>query len=93
MKKLLLTFALAGVVSAGATYRACGYCALAYNPATGKIGMMSNCYTLEEAKQKHYRHALVAVLSMLAVTGISMRSITGETVWSYRYLLGAGQYP
>jgi len=32
MKKLLLTFALAGAVSAGAASRACAYCALALKP-------------------------------------------------------------
>jgi Domain of unknown function (DUF4189) len=52
MKKLLLTFALAGIVSAGATFKACAYCALAYNPATGEPGWAWNCDTLEVAKAK-----------------------------------------
>jgi hypothetical protein len=52
MKKLLLTFALAAVVSAGAASRAYGYCALAYNTVTGNIGMIHNCNTLEEAKRQ-----------------------------------------
>lgn len=57
MKKLLLTFALAGVVSAGAASSACAYCALAYNPNAypnapwaNPTGWAYNCSTLEEAK-------------------------------------------
>jgi hypothetical protein len=50
MKTPLLTFALAGVVSAGVTSRASAYCALAYNDATGVAGWTWNCNTREVAK-------------------------------------------
>jgi hypothetical protein len=52
VKKLLLTFALAGVICAGASSSACPYWALAYNFVTGKTGWKANCNTLEEAKRQ-----------------------------------------
>ena len=51
MKKLLLIFALAGVVSAGAASRACAYWALAFNDATGVANWAWNDNTLEGAQK------------------------------------------
>jgi hypothetical protein len=51
MKKLLLTFALAGVVSGGVASRAFAFWALAYNGATGVAGWNWNNSTLEGAKR------------------------------------------
>jgi len=52
MKKLLFTFALAGVVSAGAAFKACAFSAIAFNPDTGRAGWANDYTNLEAAKTR-----------------------------------------